>query len=155
MYSDTELTEFLTESNAIEGVYDPQSLIQARAAWDFINRQTELNIPNVLATHRYLMEGKLPPEYLGRFRECQVWVGGREGLPSPLIPSAMENWVIEAKTITPDPKALHIQYERIHPFIDGNGRTGRILMNWMRLKQGLPILIVRAKDVKHYYEWFR
>ena len=51
-------------------------------------------------------------------------------------------------------KASHIAYERIHPFIDGNGRTGRMFMNWQRLKAGLPILVIKEKEKQEYYKWF-
>jgi DNA phosphorothioation-dependent restriction protein DptG len=53
-------------------------------------------------------------------------------------------------------KAYHIEFEGIHPFEDGNGRVGRILLNVHRISVGLPILIIHegAEQMK-YYEWFR
>ena len=52
-------------------------------------------------------------------------------------------------------KKWHIMFEHIHPFEDGNGRTGRILMNIQRLKIGLPILIIYEKHKFKYYDWFK
>ena len=58
-------------------------------------------------------------------------------------------------------KHVHVMFENVHPFEDGNGRTGRILYNLHRLKLGLPIHIIMAdwpkKDGQQraYYEWFR
>lgn len=49
----------------------------------------------------------------------------------------------------------HIAFENIHPFIDGNGRMGRILLNWQRVKADLPILIIRESERQEYYSWFR
>ena len=44
----------------------------------------------------------------------------------------------------------HIQFERIHPFSDGNGRTGRMMMNYSLLQEGFPPLIIE-KDTKAQY----
>lgn len=51
-------------------------------------------------------------------------------------------------------KKQHVDFEVIHPFVDGNGRMGRILMNWTRIKVGLPILIIREREKQQYYRWF-
>ena len=48
----------------------------------------------------------------------------------------------------------HIGFEKIHPFIDGNGRLGRILMNWQRIQCGLDILVIWEIEKQEYYKWF-
>lgn len=45
---------------------------------------------------------------------------------------------------------FHIQFERIHPFSDGNGRTGRMIMNYSLLQQGLPPLIIQKEQKADY-----
>jgi len=53
-------------------------------------------------------------------------------------------------------KQCHVLFEKIHPFIDGNGRTGRMVYNWHRLKLGLPIHIIHeGKEQFKYYKWFK
>lgn len=47
----------------------------------------------------------------------------------------------------------HIQFERIHPFSDGNGRTGRIVMNYSLLQQGFPPLIIEKETKAQYIEF--
>ena len=46
----------------------------------------------------------------------------------------------------------HIQFERIHPFSDGNGRTGRMLMNYSLLQEGFPPLIIEKETKATYVE---
>lgn len=47
----------------------------------------------------------------------------------------------------------HIQFERIHPFSDGNGRTGRMIMNYSLLQQGFPPLIIEKETKDQYIEF--
>lgn len=149
-----DLIKFLRESNAIEGVYDDESLRQTEKAWDYIIGQDMLSIPIILKMHEILMEGKLPKDQLGAFRKFGVIVGGRLGAKWPLIPELMNNWILDANDLQTAPIAHHIRYERIHPFADGNGRTGRILMAWQLLKQNMPLLIIYEEDRWEYYQWF-
>ncbi len=140
--NDTVMT-FLRESNAIESVYDDDSLQKAKKAWDYIIAEEQLSIDAILKMHEILMDGKLPPDQLGAFRRHGVIVGGRLGAKWPLIPELMHNWVLYANQPGGDPEEMmHVRYEKIHPFADGNGRTGRILMNWQRLKRGKDIMII-------------
>ena len=78
---DEIIIEFLKESNAIEGVYDSDSLKQAIYAWEYISAQDEITPHDVLRTHKILMlNQKLLPDEKGYFRHCKVYIGGREGM---------------------------------------------------------------------------
>lgn len=170
MKIDEQIIKFLIESNAIEGEYDTDSLIQAIYAWNYVIGEKELTPSVVKRTHKILMLHHLVGNQKGYFREEPVCVGGREGRPYYAIPVLIENWCKSAnETLSGSLEATghvipmlstmiendHVTYEKIHPFIDGNGRTGRIFLNWQRVKAGLPVLIITEKEKQEYYKWFR
>ena len=49
---------------------------------------------------------------------------------------------------------FHLDFEGIHPFIDGNGRTGRLLLNLELIQNGYPPINVKFSDRKRYYDAF-
>lgn len=153
--------EFLKESNAIEGVLDEASLKQAKVAWRYLKSQNKLEPHVILKTHKLLMlhQPRLLSNEKGYFRQIPIWVGGRQGSPHALVRQAIEAWCKKSLQTTPqiDTKALHVEYEKIHPFVDGNGRTGRMFMNWQRLKiTKEPLIIIHAGTFEQteYYGWF-
>lgn len=93
-----------------------------------------------------------------------------EGLPWRSVKKALGDWVemanltvkLPMESVFNSPEKMdgeirqdHVVFEGIHPFVDGNGRVGRILMNWQRLKVGLPILIIKNDEKQEYYKWFK
>ena len=157
-----EVELFLKESNAIEQVYNEDSLGQAKKAWDFLIAQPKLTHEVIKEVHRILMAHQdISENQKGYYRYCDVWIGGHKA-PNPLlIKGMMETWLVLGEKIKtskwPDEwiKQMHIQYETIHPFVDGNGRTGRMFLNYQRLKAGYPLLIIYCDQRFKYYEWFR
>jgi len=152
-----EIITFLDESNAIEGEGE-DALENSIEAWDYLQGEEVLTEENVLETHRILMRD-LNPRIAGKYRDCDVWVGDRKCLDFSVIEIVMRNWLINQKanrTTEKEIKHAHVAFEHIHPFEDGNGRTGRILMNWQRLKAGLPVLIIHTgAEQMSYYQWFK
>lgn len=154
--------EFLKESNAIEGVYDKKSLDQAKVAWKYLTQQTALNEQIILRTHKILMlhQNHLMPNEKGYFRKIPVSVGGQPVMAPQFIRNALKHWLFESLGTVPpiDPKELHVRFEKIHPFVDGNGRVGRMLMNWQYLKiLKKPLVIIHAGTLEQteYYDWFK
>jgi Fic family protein len=164
-----EEIEFLQESNFIEGVTDSDSLDQAVIAWEYLKQQQRMTIPVILETHKLLMKNqKLKRSEIGKFRKRPVGIY-KNGIiirvmSARSIVQLLAMWVEQMnvglhidfnqsykKALS---KKLHVHYEAIHPFIDGNGRTGRMFMNWWRLQVGLPILVIKEEEKQEYYKWF-
>lgn len=155
---------FLRESNKIEGVFDDESFNEALEAWNFINSNYELDLKVLLETHRILMQNKLWYGQAGFLRKGNVRIGEHVFPDWQSMPNRVNNWIFQNNNLMKFPRStenneamakhLHIKFEKIHPFVDGNGRIGRILMNWWRTMVGLPILIIYAKDREDYYRWF-
>ncbi len=152
--------EFLDESNQIEGVWDYDSLEQAITAWLYLKKHAKLNTHIVLKAHKLLMlHQPIMPNEKGYFRTVPVYIGGHkcevESVDGwPLI-NVVSKWSHEASLHPEMWKTHHVAFERIHPFVDGNGRLGRMLMNWQRLKAGLDILVIKANERRAYYDWFK
>lgn len=150
----------LKESNAIEGVYDLHSLQDAVKAWEFIMQFDTLNNMIVRQTHKILMSNQnLERKYRGEWRDVPVWIANIKKDDPPLVINAkMQDWCKATNTVDRnfDPVTLHIAFEEIHPFIDGNGRMGRILLNWHLVKRNNSVLLVYTEDDKQtYYRLFQ
>jgi Fic family protein len=152
----------LRESNLIEGVEGKTALTQARRAWDYMIRYDFLNNQIIKETHRILME-KQPIErkYRGDWRDVPVYIGGEaKTQPKPVIDSLMRdfcshvNEITKTENVNHDAIHCHLQFEGVHPFIDGNGRMGRIILNWQLVKRGMTMLIYTKADVRTYYRLF-
>jgi Fic family protein len=95
----------------------------------------------------------------GSYRNINVLISGATHRP-PInieVPSQMEafiNWYkTEAQTLHPIERAcrVHVDFVGIHPFVDGNGRTSRLLMNFELMKSGFPPVILKVENRLAYY----
>ena len=110
--------------------------------------------------HALLLMNK--PEDKGVYRRIPVRIMGAytEPLQPYMVQPAMEGLMIEnnkrAQTmnIIEQIARFHLEFEGIHPFIDGNGRTGRLIMNLDLIRNGYPPINVKFTDRKRYYDAF-
>jgi Fic family protein len=95
----------------------------------------------------------------GIFRNTQVYVGSF----TPVHPNNVQKemvdfiqWLNEDDTLRIHPVELaaiaHYKFVFIHPFVDGNGRTARLLMNLILMQAGFPPVIIFVEDRLRYYE---
>jgi len=95
------------------------------------------------------------------YRTVQVFIRGSEHIPPApeKIPNLMNYFVYnynnDAQDIFTKIARYHIEFEKIHPFEDGNGRTGRILINYELIKNNIPPVVITKEDRVKYFEFIR
>lgn len=95
------------------------------------------------------------------FRKVQVYIRGSEHIPPEAknVPNLMYYYIYNYKNSMDDLftkiAKYHIEFERIHPFEDGNGRTGRLLINYELIKNNFPPAIITKEDRVKYYEFLK
>jgi Fic family protein len=128
-----------------------------------------IGLDDLLAIHRVLLEASADPAIAGRLRREQSWIGGNDYNPCgadfvPPPPDLVEPLLfdlsafVNAESLPPLAQAAiaHAQFETIHPFEDGNGRTGRALVQVILRRRGLapefvpPISVVLADRKDDY-----
>lgn len=125
-----------------------------------IDKKTELNEREVLNIHNLILRG-IDSAHAGRYRNVQVMIRGSAHLPLQpyLVPKQMEDYFIwyQSHKALLHPVVLaaqmHEKLVTIHPFIDGNGRTSRLVMNLILLRHGLVIANIKG-DVKSRMEYY-
>ncbi len=119
------------------------------------NPITEWNIKNI---HQLILK-EIDNENAGKYRKENVTIKGAAHIPPDYItvPELMEKLILNYKTWNiyhPIVKAtlLHGELVKIHPFIDGNGRTSRLIMNLDLMNSGYNPIIIKKEDRLKYYE---
>ena len=95
------------------------------------------------------------------YRTVQVFIRGSEHIPPApeKVPNLMTyfiyNYNHNEQNIFYKLAKYHIEFEKIHPFEDGNGRTGRLLLNYELIKNNLPPVVISKDDRVKYFEFLK
>ena len=135
-----------------------------KEAFEYIEQLAKENNPltesDICSVHSLVLAHR--QEDKGRFRRVSVRIAGAITEPpqpymiEPLLHQLLEDMQTQYSTmnIVEQVALFHLRFESIHPFIDGNGRTGRLLMNLQLIRAGLPPINVKFTDRRRYYEAF-
>jgi Fic family protein len=124
------------------------------------SKEKDLDEDTILLLHRMLMTN-IKDSVAGRFRQKGEYVRvGTYIAPAPEhIERLIEQNLIEYDTntesyFTDKIARFHLEFEHTHLFIDGNGRMGRVIINYQLLRLGFPPIMIRDKEKQDYYKSF-
>ncbi|HOR13846.1 MAG TPA: Fic family protein [Clostridia bacterium] len=123
-----------------------------------VNNKTVISERIIREIHSLVLMDR--PEDKGVYRRIPVKILGAANEPQQpsFVPSAMEQLVLglssHKRHIIETAALFHLEFEGIHPFIDGNGRTGRLILNLMLMQAGYPPIDVKFTDRRKYYACF-
>ena len=129
-----------------------------------VSKDRPITLSDLRQIHALILKD-IQDEYAGKYRAGEVKISGSEYKPpaAHLISQQMDELGTYVKAVTspdsPDDNlpilcaaAAHAWLAQIHPFIDGNGRTARILMDLILMRRGYPICIITRDDRQRYYD---
>ncbi len=123
-----------------------------------LDRKIPISIPLLLQWHQEIF-GETKYDIAGRFRRYLVRVGDHIAPDWQEAEKLMSQLIVFIKTAKMNPVEIagrvHYKFEKIHPFGDGNGRIGRLIMNYILWHSGYPMIIIEYKNRKSYYRALR
>lgn len=150
----------LSRHVTIREVFEARNLAQVLEYVKGKKIEQELTSELIKLLHRMLM-GNINDEIAGRFRQKGEYVRvGTHIAPAPEQLDAMVEEILinsssdQVAYFTDKIARFHLDFETIHPFCDGNGRMGRLLINYQLNDLGFPNIIIRDKDKHVYYKAF-
>jgi len=180
-YEENAVIQFTYDSNRIEGssmtLKDTKALLlngitpgekplrdiketenHQKAFFYMKNYKDDIKTDLILELHNILKTGVT--QDAGMFRDRGVVVGNLVPVKADMIKIEIKNlfeWYMNNKHLHPIELAavFHCIFERIHPFFDGNGRVGRLLLNHILMHSGFPLVIIQNKNRRRYYNALR
>lgn len=151
----------LSRNVSLREVFEAKNLARVISYKRNKSESNELTKELILLLHQMLIGG-IDDTIAGRFREEGEFVRvGAHIAPAPehverMINDILSEYYSDMNSYFFEKIAkFHLDFETIHPFCDGNGRIGRVLINFQLREFGFPRIIVRDKGKKEYYQAFR
>lgn len=145
---------------SLREVYEAKNLARVIGYIHGKVKETEINKETILLMHLMLIGG-IDDAIAGRFRKSGEYVRvGAYVAPAPehverMVESMLAEYSSDMSAYFLDKIAkFHLDFETTHPFIDGNGRLGRVLICFQLQRLGFPIIIIRNREKKEYYKSF-
>jgi len=169
---------FIFESNAIEGsklkASEVEAIVRKKYVRKNIQRQEIQEVENALRSFEFIRSGdfklnqraiialhKMITNGLGiqpGYKKHRIVVNNKDTTPPGKVRAEMAillEWYKKEKRQTKNPFRLailfHQRFEHIHPFEDGNGRTGRMILIWMLLQTGYDIILFKNRNKRKYF----
>ena len=152
-----DLDRFITERE----IFEAKNLARVVSYIDKRAKEQELTLEVMLSLHKMLI-GNIRDDIAGRFRKDdeRVRVGSHIAPAPNEILERLEKMLSEYnasshESIIKRIARLHLAFEYTHPFIDGNGRIGRVLNNYVLIREGYVPINIKFIDRQKYYDAFR
>ncbi len=138
---------------------DVIEVMNGRDVWDFIRKYNGVVNETFFKKVQYEVTKNTKCRLQGKYRDSEVRIGGSEWVPPQAkeVPALMKKLIREyagyKRTLHPIELAswLHNKIVQIHPFTDGNGRTARLVMNWILMRKRFPPVIIDVRNKEEYY----
>lgn len=142
-------------------IFEAKNLARVVSYIDKRAKEQELSLEVILSLHKMLISN-IRDDIAGRFRKGDEFVRvGNHIAPNPKeVVERLEKMLVEYNAASHENiikriAKLHLAFEYIHPFCDGNGRIGRVLNNYILIREGFVPINIKFIDRKKYYEAFR
>ncbi|MFY9493198.1 MAG: Fic family protein [Minisyncoccia bacterium] len=145
---------------SVREVFEAKNLARVVGYIRTKSQESEIDKGTILLLHQMLIGG-INDQIAGRFRTKGEYVRvGTHIAPAPehverMIEAILVEYTSDLNSYFLDKVGkFHLDFETIHPFNDGNGRIGRVLINYQLQRLGFPSVIVRDREKKDYYKAF-
>jgi len=152
-----ELDRYISERE----IFEAKNLARVVTYIETKSKEHELSFDVILSLHKMLISN-IRDEIAGRFRNKDEWVRvGEHVAPNPLeVTERLQRVITEYNANSAEPiikriAKFHLGFEYVHPFVDGNGRIGRVLNNYLLIRGGYVPINIKFIDRPMYYDAFR